>query len=340
VANFSYIRAAGIWSAGSVLLSSEMASFDAMRPKLINAEDGSTHTPTSLISITGGFGFWIETFHAGGTGAGTAAAFTATSTGTTFNKNVNFENDATFADVTTFDSTAEFNGAVTLDGNVAVNSSVVTLGALTTTTNNGTLNNANIFANTGTGKITTAGNKIELTDGAKTFPARNPTVASTNHNIPIGAAVSDNAATTVKTGNSSNVGCIVMGNIAGSTANIDLHIRLNHNVQYTSITVRIKGDGGHGGTAPAVFPIATLYAVSQNGAFTSISTASVPGGTSAATYDAGVDLSLSFPSAAPATASHYIVRISSETGAGSRSDMHIVSVRGTGTIATMGNTGE
>lgn len=58
MANFNLLRAPGLWVNNSVVLDTEFAAFDEIRPKLINAAEGSTHAPTSPI-IIGGSGMHI-----------------------------------------------------------------------------------------------------------------------------------------------------------------------------------------------------------------------------------------------------------------------------------------
>jgi hypothetical protein len=53
MANFPRIRSPGFWVQASTVLPAEFEEYDATRPKLINAEDGSTHAPTSQIVIAG-----------------------------------------------------------------------------------------------------------------------------------------------------------------------------------------------------------------------------------------------------------------------------------------------
>ncbi len=51
--NFAWIRDGNVWDFKSPLLSTEMQQLDAMRPKLINAAEGSVHTPSAPIIIGG-----------------------------------------------------------------------------------------------------------------------------------------------------------------------------------------------------------------------------------------------------------------------------------------------
>lgn len=60
MANFTRLRAPGLWILGSVVLPEEFEAMDAIRPKLINAANGSTHAPDTIQIEIGGLGMRVS----------------------------------------------------------------------------------------------------------------------------------------------------------------------------------------------------------------------------------------------------------------------------------------
>lgn len=105
MANFTRLRASGLWVPGSTILQAELEQIDDDRTKTINATDGSTHAPTTQIVI-GGSGFAVPA--PAPSAFGNVTSLTA-SGGVTCNSTL------------TVNGTATLNGTVNATSNAQIN---------------------------------------------------------------------------------------------------------------------------------------------------------------------------------------------------------------------------